>query len=86
MSKTRCDLRVMVRFDDGTICGYAVNGITKAPRLRDELGVAGLVLTDSEMRGADCPSAEEWHPSVVEMFDNVHSPLTTLVRGARAEE
>lgn len=39
MSVTRCDLRVLVRFDDGTIGAYAVDRIASAARLRDELGL-----------------------------------------------
>jgi hypothetical protein len=78
MSKTRCDLRVLVRFDDGTIGAYAINAIPSAARLRGELDCAGQVFSDAEV-GEDLQPAEECHPVMRDIFDVCQNWLTAAV-------
>ena len=75
MSKTACDLRVLLRFNDGTIGGYAVNGIPSAARMREELACAGEAFSDHEA-AEDCRPAADWDPTVVAAFDAIRSAQT----------
>ena len=71
MSDLTCDLRVLVRFSDGTHGAYAVDAIPSAARLRDELDVAGTVFSDPEVKADMAPA-----PEYADMFARVQSLLT----------
>jgi len=79
MTKTRCDLRVLVRFDDGTIGGYAVDGITGASRLRDELAAAGQAFSDPDV-GVDLEREEDVPPCYRDLFTSMQSAMTEETR------
>lgn len=75
--KTACDLRVLVRFDDGTMGGYAVNDIRSAERLREELESAGELFSDPDAE-EDLLPTEQCHPAWREVFAVMRSALTML--------
>jgi hypothetical protein len=75
MSKTSCDLRVLMRFNDGTIGVYAVDDIPSASRMRDELAACGEAFSDLEA-AEDCLPEGEWPATVGLVFKDTHSALT----------
>lgn len=75
MAKTSCDLRVFVRFDDGTMGVMAIDSIPTASRLRDELGVVADVMGDPEC-GEDWPHEDDLDPLYRDVFAQAQSPLT----------
>lgn len=70
-----CDLRVVVRFDDGTIGGYAVDGILSAERLREEVSDAGEVFSDPEA-SHEFRREEDVPASYRDIFSDMQSLLT----------
>lgn len=75
MSETSCDVRVLVRCDDGMVGVYAVDGIPSASRLRDDLACAGNVFSDPEV-GEDCLAERDDPTCVREVFAQVQRALT----------
>ncbi len=75
MNKTSCDLRVLLRFNDGTVGIYAVDDIPNAERMREELEDAGQIFSDCEV-GADCLFEAEYPASVTQVFKDTHSLRT----------
>ncbi len=75
MSKTSCDLRVLLRFNDGTVGIYAVDDVTSSERMRDELSCAGEAWSDPDA-ARDCLPETEYAASVAQVFKDTHSALT----------
>jgi hypothetical protein len=80
MSKTLCDLRVLLRFNDDTIGIYAVDDIRSASRMREELACAGEAFSDLEAAD-DCPPIAAYAPEVARVFTVTHSALTRRLNG-----
>lgn len=75
MSKTSCDLRVLLRFSDGTIGVYAIDGIPSASRMREELACAGEAYSDPDAAD-DCLPASEYPQAVRDVFDEMRAFVT----------
>lgn len=70
-----CDLRVLVRFNDGIVGSYAIDGIPSASRLRDELSVVADIFGDPECV-EDMPHESDAPPLYGRVFEEMQSALT----------
>lgn len=82
MSKTWCDLRVLLRFNDGTIGVYAIDGIPSAARMREELACAGEAYSDAGAAD-DCLPEDQYPSCVGDVFREMRAFVNQS--GAQAE-
>lgn len=75
MSKTSCDLRVLMRFNDGTIAVWAIDDITGAARMREELVNCGEAYSEQDA-AEDCLPQDAYPAYVRQMFTDTHSAST----------